>query len=122
MGLDSFWVSAEDDQSEQTEPLKIEFDPPLQLCGGLFSENGNGSFRGKVYSDFVEELTGQGLYRDWIYNPAIREMAVRLQEAGGREDIYYLAAKHGVTFDEYRDLTRMFAAYAEAGACLQGWW
>ena len=57
MGLDSFWRHP----IEGTPDL--EFNPPLTLCGGMLSGNGQGSFRGKVYEDVIKSITGVSLYQ-----------------------------------------------------------
>lgn len=108
MGLDSFWVHP--DGEDVPHP---EFDPPLRLCGGMFSGNGSGSFRGKVYEDLVREVTGHSLYQEVIDNETVRAMAddlAVLQNCSSRDNI------------EQKDIARMFRAYADAGFELKGWW
>ena len=60
MGLDNYWSLKDSDKDHP------KFSPPLNLCGGLFSEHGTKSFRGKVYSSFFEEELGLTLYREEI--------------------------------------------------------
>jgi len=118
MGLDNFWI-------KDDEVLKLEFDPPLQLCGGLFSAYGNGSFRGKVYADFFYDATGLDLYEN--HEPeTVRQVADALDEidyktcskktSSGDSLMDYLTEK------EFKDIKRMFRAYADAGARLHAWW
>jgi len=123
MGLDSFW-----EMPGGKEQLK--FDPPLTLCGGIFSENGAGSFRGKVYDNIIEEATGQSLYEERIENDVVAQMA------GCMDAVAFASLEYGVddgddgaSYDGFRtpakewaDLVRMFRAYADAGASLRGWW
>ena len=118
MGLDNFWEIPEG--SEQAE-----FDPPLKLCGGMFSSHGEGSFRGKVYSTLVETVTGESLYQDEITPSAVREMAAslsRMEFASLPEDFRVGSSDLVVSREEYEDLRRMFASYASLGATLKGWW
>lgn len=116
MGLDSFWVHPDDDGREHPT-----FDPPLDLVGGMFSGNGRGSFRGKVYADFIMTVTGCSLYQERITNDIVCHMARKLEE-------YIDQAASGVTDppedveDDCDDVSAMFTAYAEAGFELRGWW
>ncbi len=114
MGLDSYWRNPETD-----EILLLDFDPPLRLVGGMFSEYGNGSFRGKVYAPLLEAVTGVSLYQQRISNHVIREMADVLDRTPFDPKFQI---EYGVSEQEYRDLQRMFRAYADAGAVLDGWW
>lgn len=112
MGLDSFW-------SKDKETVHLEFDPPLNLCGGLFSGNGNGSFRGKVYSELIEWATGESLYQERIPNETVKDMARKLN---GIEFQEFLNMDYYCSEEQWADLQRMFKAYADAGADLLGWW
>jgi len=123
MGLDSMWVVPVINAKNE-DP---DFDPPLRLVGGVFSEHGRGSFRGKVYSDIIENITGVNLYQGTIPSPTIREMSEKLEAFELTEEFYEdNRIWVGQTFEEYseqiNDLKRMFAAYAKAGASLHGWW
>ena len=109
MGLDSYWEVA-----THMGQLHPEFDPPLQLCGGLFSEHGRGSFRGKVYEDAILEVTGVSLYQEVIDADTIKAMAAKL-------DAFRLV-EQGLEPDEARDMCRMFTTYAATDASLRGWW
>lgn len=104
MGLDSFW---EHPTEGTPDP---DFDPPLQLCGGMLSGNGQHSFRGKVYNEIVESVTGVSLYQERIPNSVVQQMAAKLA----------LELTDGS--DESADLVRMFLAYGAAGFDLIGWW
>lgn len=60
MGLDNIWKVPEETLHPRME---------VALCGGMFSGPGDKtceSFRGKVYSDFIEALSGISLYQDSI--------------------------------------------------------
>jgi len=121
MGLDSFW-----ELPGGSAPAK--FDPPLALCGGLFSGHGEGSFRGKAYDVLIETVTGVSLYQEEIPPDTVAEMSAAL----GAMDFEALPASlrsqgesssgYEVTREEYNDLCRMFASYAKLGASLKGWW
>ena len=115
MGLDSFWEHPDSD----TTPGHLAFVPPLNLCGGMLSGNGAGSFRGKAYARLIEAATGVSLYRERISNEDIVAMAGALES--------YQPSR--TTDDEIADaeadlpdLRRMFRAYGNAGFELRGWW
>lgn len=113
MGLDNFW--------EVPDPSKApKFKPKLHLCGGLCSDNGTGSFRGKVYSEVIEGVSGISLYQEVITNEQVKLIADSLQDTE-----YKHAKKYSgwdLTKEEYADLVRMFTQYAKAGAILKSWW
>jgi hypothetical protein len=113
MGLDNYWV---------TEELVI-FDPELRLCGGLCSGNGFESFRGKVYNDLVEGVTGVSLYTsdDELIPPeTIKEMSKKLDNTSWKKAKKF--DTWSITKEEYQDLQRMFREYAKVGASLDSWW
>jgi hypothetical protein len=56
MGLDSIWKMPDG----VNHPA---FEPALDLCGGLFSGFGQGSFRGKVYNEFIEHVSASACIR-----------------------------------------------------------
>ena len=112
MGLDSFWTLP-----GSKEPLGLEFNPPISLCGGMFSGHGSGSFRGKVYEQYIKSITGVTLYQEEIPNPIIVEMAAKLEAEVPKRPCGQVD-EHC----EVRALARMFRAYADAGAVLKGWW
>jgi hypothetical protein len=121
MGLDNYWKLPKESEHHP------DFNPPLHLIGGVFSCYGKHSFRGKVYSDIIEKITGVSLYQSEIPNTMIKEMAGKLQAFTPTEGFFQDYHRWtGETFeqfsDEINDLKRMFSAYAEAGACLLGWW
>lgn len=123
MGLDNAWVLPGDNDREKHP----EFDPPLRLVGGLFSDHGRGSFRGKVYDDIINHITGESLYQIEIPNERVREMARKIREFKVTKKVYEDCHHfQGDTYErftsEMNDIRRMFDAYAEAGAKLVGWW
>jgi len=121
MGLDSFWRSEEDPEQH----VEVEFPWEPQLCGGIFSAHGCDSFRGKVYSSLVQEITGVSLYQEKIHNKVVKEMADKLDamyvEVNALTSDLDLA-EFGRDKQELRDLAMVFRTYADAGAALYGWW
>lgn len=135
MGLDSMWK-----MPDESDPHP-EFDPPVNLCGGMLSGHGAESFRGKVYSPLIEELCGQecSLYQDEMTNDRVLYIAETLEKfmkAADTEkcpccgekpatvcmppDTWFL--KPEFTVQELHDLARVFRVYGDAGATLHGWW
>ena len=132
MGLDCFWKTSEKDE----DSLSLEFEPELRLCGGLFSGHGSGSFRGKVYEDFINRVTGYSLYYS-LSNEEVKEVASSLTHFVSRlesEDkaerrAAFLKAKRYLHYheeeevvDQVKDLQRMFIKYSKAGASLYPWY
>ena len=118
MGLDSIWEIPKKSKHHPT------FDPPLSLCGGVFSCYGKYSFRGKVYEEFILSVTGITLYQEEIPNTTIQVMSKKLDEYMLKDDDeimgYTMSDKERI--DQFQDLKRMFSAYAFFGASLRGWW
>ena len=56
----------------------------IELCGGIYSGD-EGSFRGKVYDTLILDITGVGLYRDWIPPETVRQMAEALHNVDPQE-------------------------------------
>ena len=98
------------------------------LCGGMFSGNGTGgSFRGKVYSEFVEEVTGESLYQENITNSVVEDMATDLrltadEYADDKDDKVVRFAPYEITVGEVRALADWFEVTAENGLEICGWW
>ena len=108
MGLDNYWMK------DKNVPGVIEGD--FKVCGGMLSGNGNDSFRGKVYSRFVQDVTGVSLYGDvdtlLIDSDTVKEMADDL-EATEWSDSYI--ENYDIIEEEFKDLVRMFRLHADAG-------
>lgn len=111
MGLDSFWRG--EDGSEGT------VEGQYNVCGGMFSGHGNSSFRGKVYSQVVETLTGVSLYQEEIPSLTIKQMAEKLSAAPYSRAVL---ADSRLDPEEWQDLVRMFQEHAKKDHKLHGWW
>lgn len=107
MGLDSFWSKSPTERVMDD----ITFTPELHLCGGIFSGNGAGSFRGKVYAHIIQAATGVSIYQEWIDNETIKRMTTALEAFPASDED-----------GDLQDLRRMFRAYADSGHGLVGWW
>ena len=113
MGLDCFWTTP-----NRGKVIKIDFDPPLNLCGGTLSQHGSGSFRGKVYNDVIETLTGVSLYDD-LNEEQVRLIADTLETIDWDPNINF---EYEIEEAEFKDLVRMFREYASIKACLTPWY
>lgn len=114
MGLDSYWC-----KTPEERPVEIVFDPPLNLCGGMLSGTGAGSFRGKVYATIIEEISGVSIYNEWLDTDTISKIAADLEAT---EWVPRFEQEYGIGKEEFNDLGRMFGAYAFAKCGLYGWW
>ena len=105
----------------ETKYVEPTFDPPLNLCGGIFSDNGSGSFRGKVYEGVIQEVTNGevSLYVEQMPNADVRKISDAFNAVSWIQPI---CTRHELSTEGYLDLQRMFQAYADAGYCLAGWW
>jgi len=67
MGLDNYALPSQDGDLSR-EDIQAFVQSGVRL-GGL-----EGSFRGKLYYEFIEEITGVNLYQDWIPPVTIKKM------------------------------------------------
>ena len=108
MGLDNYWMKSKDEAGI----IEGEF----KICGGMYSENGNDSFRGKVYHRFVEDVTNVSLYGDpetnEIPNETVKQMADDLETTEWRDS--YIV-NYDIEEEEFKDLVKMFRLHADAG-------
>lgn len=121
MGLDNFWVHP--DWEDESGDVTIEDIPKPDfekgVYGGLFSGNGHGSFRGKVYNSIIDEVTPYSLYADELSNEQVHEIAEILEETE-YEEVKDLSGYLDET--RYNDFVLMFRFYADEGASLVSWW
>lgn len=88
------------------------------LVGGMFSgHGGDGSFRGKVYDDDVERITGESLYQEEIDNTTVGEMADALEAALQEGDTVMVDGQNHL-----EPLALWFRAAADNGYTVNGWW
>lgn len=108
MGLDSMWCK------NDTEAGKIEGE--FKVWSGGFSDNGNTSFRGKVYYSIVEEITNVSLYDDVITNDQCKEMLERFDNFDFSD---ICQNPYMLEQEDYDDFVRMFRLHVEAGHFLR---
>jgi hypothetical protein len=112
MGLDNFW------KKNQGETANIE--EAAGVCGGMFTDHGQTSFRGKLYADLVEQATGVSLYQEEIPSEVILKMADSLDAFDIRE--YDWEPGFDIDDKEFQSFKKMFRLHADAGHYLIGWW
>jgi len=120
LGLDTYAArSPEGDLRESDVQAFDEAD--LHLCGGLNS-GGGGSFRGKVYSDVVEHVTGVSLHEEWIPPDTVRAMAEAFDRCDPEAVESEMAGEvYDITALEARELRTFFRICAHRGLGLIGW-
>ena len=111
MGLDCFWKNAEG----QTAKVDREFD----ICGGMLSDHGSTSFRGKVYNDLVEQASEISLYQETIDNATCLKISNCLDNFDFR---HYRHAWYPIDRTEFEEFKEMFRIHSQLGHSLHGWW
>ena len=72
MGLDNFAARSPDEELTK-EDLKVFEKADIHLRGGILSGPPD-SFRGKVYSDMILDITRESLYQEWIPPERVKKM------------------------------------------------
>lgn len=111
MGLDCLW------RDNNNEPASVGKE--FNVCGGMCSNNGTSSFRGKVYYELVLQASGISLFQDIIDNETCQKILDALEKFDLNE---YKNNWKPVEKYEFEDLKEMFRAHIEKGHHLVGWW
>ena len=128
MGLDTY--------AHKAKELNVDFASIAgRLCGGIMSQTGEASFRGKVYDDFVESVAGASLYQEWINPYEVKDIAVALASyvrEHTAESHHQYIVKHeinkqfsgdlGESFDEAKALAEWFTIASDNELAVRGWW
>ena len=119
MGLDNYFMI-----KKYEKPV---FNIDINLCGGMMSGNGeDGSFRGKVYNDFITFVTfsKHSLYNEEMNHDDILEISNALTAFDYDEWIHRPEGKeYEVTKQEFHDLRELFKEAAkDENIVLLGWW
>jgi len=111
MGLDNYWMK----NKEELGTIEGEF----KVWGGALSDNGNDSFRGKIYAGMVKEITGKNLYDEEISNDVCKDIASKLEAF----DFYQITENnYDISEEEYNSFVQMFKLHSEAGHYLVSSW
>lgn len=121
------WAEASGMAVEQRELIKMPqnlfAEVPNVLCGGLFSGNGSGSsFRGKVYNDVIEDITGVSLYQERIPNETVKGMADALGLLLTTGVNNRQCKKLGLDVKQFEALAKWFRVVADNNGIVVGWW
>lgn len=111
MGLDCFWKNKEG----QTANIGKSFN----VCGGIFSDNGTTSFRGKVYNDLIKQASEISLYQEEIDSDTCKKISDALDNFDFSE---YDGGGWPVSLEEFKQLKEMFREHTNNGHHLVGWW
>jgi len=115
MGLDNYWMK----NKEEAGNIEGEF----KVWSGMLTDNGNDSFRGKVYFGIVEEITNVSLYGDLktgeIPSEIVKQMADKL-DAFDFSTI--IENNYNLSQGDYDEFKRMFRLHADAGHYLVSSW
>ena len=113
MGLDSYAMNRDGKCLTKEQESLFE---GINLCGGLFSGNG-GSFRGKVYNSFIQEISGVSLYSEMLEVCEVTCIKEALEDhlANGNPLV-------DVSEDTVSNLLRFFKVCDENDLVVGGWW
>lgn len=121
MGLDSYWrIKVKDSEGKDAWVANGNVRPKMEItavCGGMFSGHGAESFRGKVYNEAVENISGESLYVEEMPPETVRKVAQALLAAGPQALLSY-----GLSEEEAEQFIEMWRANAAAESYLLGWW
>jgi hypothetical protein len=113
MGLDTFASRSPLDIELNDEDLQAFQEANIELCGGIFSGNGNdGSFRGEVYVIMIADITGQNLFKGWIPPETVREMYTSLM-ACNPEEVFKENDWYGCIQEDLIELRKFFRVCCE---------
>ncbi len=122
MGLDNVVSRSPDEVVLTPEDERALTESGIDLCGGMFSD-GVTSFRGKVYAEFVLEVTGESLYHEWLPPETLAGMADKLSACDPETvcDRLDLGERFTPTPDEIRQLRKLFRICADRGLGFIAW-
>lgn len=87
---------------------------------------GGNYFRGKLYADLIEFVSGVRIYQTWIPSETVREMAEAFERRDPEETIHAFRengrAIHDHSAVEVADLAAFFRVCADRGLGLVGSW
>ena len=125
MGLDTYGLYPQGHPKNDTDSAMSIPDSLFvtnKLCGGMLSGGGN-SFRGKVYSGYVEWATAQTLYQDIIQPHQVTSMANALEGAVNRFNSYRRETfDSSITKEEAEQLAEWFRVVSDNNGIVVGWW
>ena len=120
MGLDTYAAHTPDDVELTEEDIQAFVEANISLCGGMLSGGGNdGSFRGKVYSMLILEITGESLYDEWLPPETVNKMYEILMACDPEDSIAQW--DYGNSVADILELRKFFRVCSERSLGLVGW-
>lgn len=120
MGLDTFASRSPHDIELNDEDLQAFREANIELRGGIFSGGGNdGSFRGKVYTTLILDLTGFSLYQEWFPPETVHLIFQALLACLPKEKA---PPSHENNDNEVLELIKFFKVCSERRLGLINWW
>lgn len=117
MGLDTYAAY----NKENYPPIPSEeFKNFDYLCGGLFSGGGS-SFRGKMYSEFIQAISGVSLYQEVMPPEQVKVVTLALHNAIFVHDEGYKGT-YFVSNEEIYSLFCWFNTVLKHEGVVLGWW
>jgi hypothetical protein len=121
VGLDTFAARAPDVKLTAEDVRAFEA-ADIDLCGGMYSD-GTVSFRGKVYADVIELVSGVNIYEQLIPPEEVSVIAQAFDRSDPEDVERRTAGDHySVTSTEVRQLAAFFDICRDRGLGLVGWW
>lgn len=121
MGLDNFAARSPGEELTE-EDLEAFEKADIHLCGGVLSGPPD-SFRGKVYSDLILDITGESLYQQWIPPERVKRMYEALIRCDAKEAIVNRDYdERFVDESAIVNLRKFFRVCVERNLGLIGWW
>lgn len=111
MGLDNFWYNG--------EGLAEGIEDVQGVVGGMFSGHGGNSFRGKVYDQYIDELTEgkYSLYND-LASDEVKVIDAILQKTPFQKIKDF---DEDMTEERWTAFVKMWNIHAEKGHSLKAW-
>jgi len=119
MGLDNYAMRGPEEELtiEDTQAFEAE---GANLCGGIASGEA-GSFRGKVYSGLINNITGESLFEHFIPPERVKAMYAALRDCDPNK-IDYCDFRFGEPEEQIDELRKFFKVCAERDLGIVGWW
>ena len=122
MGLDNYVSRSPGEVALAPEDERAFAESGITLCRGMHSD-GVTSFRGKVYELFVEQVTAQSLFEEWLSPETVVQMADKLAACNpdtAREQ-FDVDEDFVPSPGEIRDLQKLFRICADRGLGIIAW-
>ena len=119
MGLDNYARRGPEEELTGEDIAAFEAEG-ANLCGGIGS-GAAGSFRGKVYSVLISDITGESLFKHFIPPERVKAMYAALRDCDP-DKIDYCDYRFGEPEEQIDELRKFFKVCAERNLGLVGWW